>query len=637
MKNLLLTILLFSTSFGIANAQLLYDDFEGNRIADYFYRDGQFSTVPNPNTTGINPSANCGQYIRNGAAQYDIMEIGSPGFFDDVTPYITGERILRMKVYSSRRGVPVQISFEDTNQTTPTNYPAGRIAIFKDTTTLVNQWEELVFRLDSRPDMNASPFGMNVMLLAFNINSNNASTYYFDDLQGPEYTPGGPVIGEFLMEDFEGNRTYDYGFRDGTLTQSILNPAPNAVNNSSLVGRYTRNANARYDVLICNLDGNAVGIDQYVTGRKKFTMKVYSTNPAGTIVDLTVQDGRRALPTNWPTGRHSVWRATTRRSGEWEVLEFGLHELPDRNQRDTTLNNFIIQFDPVSNTGNTYYFDDVKGFTTNGLGLQTQYEYLWDNFRDTRRVRYTLVNGTLGTGANNPGPSNVNGYPTVGSYLRSNNQYDVIIATWPSPLQDLPAYQNNSKRFSMQVFSPGPGNIIGFTLQDSTLAFGDNYPRGRYAEFSGVTTKTNEWETITLRRSAIPDPSVTPGEVNSLAILFNSGSFDATQYYIDNINGPIFDSPIPNSVAKNNTNQGLVCFPVPAADFVNVKFDLKEGDKASIEIVDLNGKVVASRNVNYTNSDIHQANINTSQLSSGLYICKLTTGIGTSTCKIQVK
>lgn len=637
MKNLLLIVLVYFTSYGIANAQLLYDDFEGNGIADYFYRDGQFTTVANPNTTGINTSANCGQYVRNGAAQYDIMEIGSPGFFDDVTPYINGTRILRMKVYSSRRGVPVQISFEDTNQTTPTNYPAGRIAIFKDTTTLVNQWEELVFRLDSRPDLNASPFGVNVMLLAFNINSNNAGTYLFDDLQGPEFTAGGPVIGEFLMEDFEGNRTYDYGFRDGTLTQSMLNPAPNAVNNSALVGRYARNAGSRYDVLICNLDGNAVGIDQYVIGRKKFTMKVYSTNPIGATIDLTVQDSRRAQPNNWPRGRHSVWRGTTRRTGEWELIEFGLHELPDRNQSDTTLNNFIIQFDPVSSSGNTYYFDDVKGFRSNGLGLVTQYEYLWDNFRECRRVRYTLVNGALTTGANNPGPSNINGYPRVGSYLRSNNQYDVIVATWPAPLQDLPAYQNNSKRFSIQVFSPGPGNIIGFTLQDSTLAFGDNYPRGRYAEFSGVTTKTNEWETITLRRSAIPDPSVTPAEVNSMAILFNSGSFDATQYFIDNINGPIFDSPIMSEVAQKNINQGLVCFPVPASEFVNVKFDLQEGNNASIEIIDLNGKVAISKKVGYSNSEIQQVNISTSDLSCGLYICKLTTAVGVSTCKIQVK
>jgi len=635
MKTINLLLLVFGLSISFANAQLLYDNFEDTRIAVYGYRDGQFSVVPNPSTTGINGSTTCGQYVRNGSAQYDVMRISARGFFDDLTPYLNGTNVIRLKVYSTRRGVPVQISFEDSTQTTPTNYPAGRLAVFKDTTTLANEWEELEFRLDSRPDINATPDGMNCMLLAFNINSSNSGTYLFDDLQGPEYTEGSLELGEFLLENFEDVRKFNYGFRDGTLSQSIVNPAPNNVNPSPLVGRYVRNAGSRYDVMVCNIDGRIRDIRPYFSNRKKIVMKVYSNNPIGSNIDITLANSRR-FANAWPQGRHSIWRGTTTRTGEWENVVFALHEVPDRTTSDTSLDIFVIQFDPTSNSGNTYYFDDLRGFDVDGADIVTSEEFLWDNFRDVRRVRYGLVNGTLTT-VPNPNPYIPYAYPVVGSYLRSNNQYDVITMKFP-PLEDLASYKNNSKRFTINIYSPAPGTSIGFTLQDSTLAFADNYPRGRFAEFTGITTRTNQWERIVMRRSNIPDAAVTETDVNTMAILLNAGTLDAAQFYIDNLYGPVFFSNIIDGTSKEKANAiGLKCFPVPAINTINVSFNQTEGGTSRIEILELNGKKVLNINTPQSNKGITTEQINISSLHSGLYICKVVTASGISTCKFQVK
>lgn len=188
MKALLTLLLLFLALFQTTQGQVIIDNFESNRIAQYGYRDGTYSTVTNPVQSGINTTGQVGMYIRNGAAQYDVMRIQVPGYFNDVTAYTTGARTLRLKVLSPAVGIPVQLSFEDTNRTTPSNYPTGRYCVVFATTTRANQWEELVFTSPIIPDGGTSPLGINVLLLSFNINSFTSGTYYFDDVQVPDYT-----------------------------------------------------------------------------------------------------------------------------------------------------------------------------------------------------------------------------------------------------------------------------------------------------------------------------------------------------------------------------------------------------------------------------------------------------------------
>ena len=52
------------------------------------------------------------------------------------------------------------------------------------------------------------------------------------------------------------------------------------------------------------------------------------------------------------------------------------------------------------------------------------------------------------------------------------------------------------KTMSIDVFSPASGIPIQITLEDSSIAGATNYPAGRHSIYLGVTTLSNEWETI---------------------------------------------------------------------------------------------------------------------------------------------
>ncbi|MBT9139274.1 MAG: hypothetical protein DDT31_01857 [Syntrophomonadaceae bacterium] len=215
----------------------------------------------------------------------------------------------------------------------------------------------------------------------------------------------------------------------------------------------------------------------------------------------------------------------------------------------------------------------------------------------------------------------------------------MITAAIPDTLNDLQSYLNNRKRFSVDVYSPAPGTTIGFTLQDSTLALADNYPRGRLAEFFGVTTTTNSWERIVLRRASILDPLVSNRNVNTLAILFNSGSVDATTVFLDNIHGPRFRSSIISNVKENSSIGEFRCYPVPASRELNISFQSKlANSNVELQLVDALGRVVKSHTMTELNAGSNaQYKFSLNGLSAGIYQVNLKSANGLMTSRVIVK
>jgi len=87
------------------------------------------------------------------------------------------------------------------------------------------------------------------------------------------------------------------------------------------------------------------------------------------------------------------------------------------------------------------------------------------------------------------------------------------------------------------------------------------------------------------------------------------------------------------SVSSNEviSSSNVNVFPNPATDVLNVEVNLDE--VATIELVDLTGKVVATQ----TLSNQGTATFNTANLSSGLYIVSIQTANGVVTEKVLVK
>jgi len=116
----------------------------------------------------------------------------------------------------------------------------------------------------------------------------------------------------------------------------------------------------------------------------------------------------------------------------------------------------------------------------------------------------------------------------------------VIVAN--GPMNDVSDYANGTKQMSVDVFSPAPGIPVQITLEDSSLAGATNYPTGRHSIYLGVTTLTNEWETIDLTFDSKPDPSMSDVGLTSVILLFNGGTNTNDTYYFDNLYGPEFDN-----------------------------------------------------------------------------------------------
>lgn len=438
------------------------------------------------------------------------------------------------------------------------------------------------------------------------------------------------IVGENMIENFENTRKITYGFVSGTLNQPVANPNPSLGNTSSQVGQYVRSSGTQYDVIVCNFNGNAINIGDYVAGTKKFSMKLYTTAPVGTNVELTFQNAAIAAG-GWPAGRHSVYLATTTRTNNWETLEFSFSNQPSASTPAGQLDQMVISFNNNSFTGDTYIFDDLAGVDFGATTPPVTNEFLWANFGTVNHLAFNRADGAFSKTAN-PARSPMHNSDSVARYIRSNVQYDVLALRWNARLQNLADYRANTKKFSMVVYSPAAGTTIQFTLQDSLAARG-NYPAGRYSEFTGVTTTTNQWEKVVLNWVNTPDASVTDANVNELAILFNSNTFAPVTLYMDSLYGPLF-TPTINGLGQAVAKTSITTYPQPASEQVSIVPAANEQIQ-TIELRDLTGRTLISQRMAAATAG--PVTLSTAHLPTGIYQVQVKTNVGVANSKIVLE
>jgi len=163
-----------------------------------------------------------------------------------------------------------------------------------------------------------------------------------------------------MFDDYENTREVALEYANGLYKQQVANPAPDAVNSSSFVGKYTRNSSSQYDVLgfINYYIGNA---NDFKTGAKEFSMDVYSNAP-GTGINLQLEYS----PMNslaYPTGRHSLYTTTTTKTNQWETLTFKFSQIIDASVNPDSINTVTFLFAPNTYTDSTFYIDTFSSFT----------------------------------------------------------------------------------------------------------------------------------------------------------------------------------------------------------------------------------------------------------------------------------
>ena len=166
---------------------------------------------------------------------------------------------------------------------------------------------------------------------------------------------------ECVLENFDDAALITYVGSTGTLQEDVANPNSNAVNGSALVGEYARLGSEQYDNMTYS---TAVISDAslFVNGSSNFSIDIYTSAPIGTTIILQLENSSLAVPSNYPTGRHSRYQITTTVQNEWETLVFQYADRPDASVSDSSVDNLLFLFAPNSFTDDVYYFDNFEKY-----------------------------------------------------------------------------------------------------------------------------------------------------------------------------------------------------------------------------------------------------------------------------------
>ncbi|HYG37901.1 MAG TPA: discoidin domain-containing protein [Cytophagales bacterium] len=342
-----------------------------------------------------------------------------------------------------------------------------------------------------------------------------------------------PFVADKVFENFEVPPALTYFAMSGTLTKDVANPSPSVINNSSKVGKYVRNATEQYDYI--TLKGiNAQPVGEFVYGKRKILLDVYTDAPVGTKVSLNFENGNVATGNNYPSGRYANFEAVTTKQNQWETLEFAYQSSPDIYGSAAEVNQWILLFAPVTNTGHTFHFDNLRTGQSGGTPAPV-YTDMLQNFDGTDLLTKDFSNGPYTVQAN---PSKVapNTSNTVAKYVRdAASSYDALVYK-TTAITDAYHFKKGTHKIYMDVYTDAPvGTRLSLNFEISSLALPDNWPSGRHSNYEAVTTKQNQWETVAFTISSIPDKSASDGGVDKLVFLFNPVTNTSHTYHIDNI------------------------------------------------------------------------------------------------------
>jgi len=166
-----------------------------------------------------------------------------------------------------------------------------------------------------------------------------------------------------VYDNFEGAKSVRYTEKGGVLDTLVKNPAPNDINKSAKCALYVRNGSKKFDNIKMGMTGNLSEVEKYATYLgipPRFKLKVYTSAPAGTLVEILL--GSRKGNNDYPAGTHSQYQAYTKKSNEWEELEFLFSQIPQGSETSASqIDQVVLLFNPNSATSDSYYFDDLTG------------------------------------------------------------------------------------------------------------------------------------------------------------------------------------------------------------------------------------------------------------------------------------
>jgi hypothetical protein len=407
-----------------------------------------------------------------------------------------------------------------------------------------------------------------------------------------------------IWDNFEDVRQTNYGFINGVFIPYFTNPYQSGANTSQVAAQYIRNSAETFDVIL--LQRVMANLTDYLTGEKTITMDVWSPN-AGVTVQVTLENTALAMDP-YPAGRHSEYQATTTLAGQWQTLTFSLTGTPDPSVAPTICNQFVLLFAPNTNTGDTYYFDNVSGpeFATDACADAETDASILNDFQCQQNVNFIFSHSGINFQRRVNPDQTGNTSSHVASYVRNGaEENDVIIGRFPNGNLSL----GTSGLLTLDVWDSNAPTDVTLSLQTTEGAI--------ILAMTASTSTSSAWQTLSFDASEVSGST----DIGQFVILFDPGASSADQYYFDN-----FEADIMSSVEDLESVLSFSAYPNPSQGQTNFMFDLRETASVNFTVTDITGKVVEQINLGQRAAGVNQFVWNAQSFASGLYFYTFNVG-----------
>jgi hypothetical protein len=493
-----------------AQAQYIYNDFDGNQNEEFLGWLNAPAVVANPDQTGINTSANVGEWIRSEEQWAHVYVI-----LDGKIDFSTGETF-SLKVWSP---IACDVLFKLEDQANGATF----VEVMQSLST-PEEWTQLTFDFAG-----ASSGVYDKIVIFFDFSSTTDNTFYFDDVEGPEYdssAPGNPVTLPVTFDDEEVNYALiDFG---GTLSEIVVDPT----NAENMVAKTIKTETA--ETWAGTTVGGTAGFPTpipFAEGSTSMTVAVWSPTE-GTPVRLKVEDSGD------PTISVET-EVNTTVAEEWETLTFDFsNEAPGTAELNLGYNYnkasifFNFGTEGAAAGEQTYYWDDMEFAGGTGekplLALDVQ-----DNFEDDGFAtipQWHFQDPELEALPVIVDPANANNH--IADYLRSGN-FEWTNAQF---ILDHRMDLTDKNIFEMKVFFPSSNDYSGdltptaaLKLQNSLL--GDDAWTTQ-TEIKHTVATYDEWVTLEFDFSIVSDRT----DYDQVIVQFGGeGHFVSGQFHFDDI------------------------------------------------------------------------------------------------------
>ena len=569
-------------------------DFESTTVTYTFadFDGGVATKIANPNSGGINTSANVARMVKNAGQPWGgtSMVLAAPINF-------SVNKIFKVKVYSPRVGAKVLVKVE--------NSANGAINFEKEElTTVANAWGEMTFDFSLISTTNS----YDKLVLIFErgtMGDGSANfTFLFDEIR--LIPPTVVVVAPSLPIDFE-STTVTYGFTDfdGGVGTKIANPNPGGINTSANVGRIVKGAGQPWAGSYLTL---AAPIDFSVN--KIFKVKVYSPRVGAKLL-LKVEGAVGVVPFE----REVVGTV----ANGWEEMTFDYQAVSTTNQYTKLV--FIFDLGTVGDASANFTFlvDDIRLIAPTGPVLtQMNLPVTFDDIT----VNYNLnsFGGTVSTIETDPTLSTnkvakviKNGETWAGTTL------GVGAGTTETGFSSAIPFTTTERRMNVRVWSPTAGTPVRLKVEVA------GQPT-QSVETQALTTVANGWQVMEFNFDTPTTPATTPFNpayaYNKASIFFNFGTAGSGQtYYFDDMR---FGAAALGVNSFNASN--IRMYPNPTSSVFTIEAnDVIE----NVTLYNVLGQQVLAKTSNGNSVTLDVANLQT-----GVYVVKTMIGGVASTSRL---